>query len=228
MHRYYFVHSPLQHTDNDIIADELESSISIVALPSSNVRITGPFRGMFAEYLQRLDIPASPPDKVLLPCFTRQISAIQHHFPDASVQKHNAFSAPCQASISTAILPNTSYRLKMALAYTTTDISHTNNPWTSCISPPLSQMLRDLVGPDLALPREFASVTGSLSNLDAAKHISVCLKANLEPAANVLDNTLILAAALIERRPGSGECHASVIFRLGDERKKLKWLSRYV
>lgn len=232
MHRSCLAEPPLQQLAPEDISSLLEPQILFLQVPAESILITGPFRSLIAPFLDLYRIP-KPVDsgEIILPCLTAQIAAISKHFPRSKVlsTRHCTVLAQAQASIRTVAIPGYSYHLKLALAYKITSALRTVTPWTACVGPELSWVLQDTVASEkLWLAAEVASVTGAQSDFDAAKHISVCLRQDVEPRAAVLNQVVIICAALAERPVNKMQCHAVLAFELESEAQKSEWLESYV
>ncbi|EME83988.1 uncharacterized protein MYCFIDRAFT_162844 [Pseudocercospora fijiensis CIRAD86] len=197
---------------------------------SSAVRLSGPFRRLLEPLLANFDLPAVGSNDIIFPCLSRQWPAIRDNFPSAYMLVPDAIEAEAQASIRTVTIPSRyqfHWHLKTALACTITSALRTVTPWTACVGPELSDVLKDLVPDDLWIASEVASITGSQANFDEAKHISCILREDLEPRAESLNQSLIICAALAECPYGSSECNAALAFDLHDAETKIAWLAEY-
>ncbi|KAF7194679.1 NRPS-independent siderophore synthetase rfs [Pseudocercospora fuligena] len=208
----------------------LHPSMSIIAVDRAAVKISGPFRRFLEPLLANFDLPTLAPNDVVLPCLSRQWPAIQENFPSAYILIPDALEAEAQASIRTVTIPSKyrfQWHLKTALACTITSALRTVTPWTACVGPELSEVLKDLVSDNLWIASEVASITGSQASFDQAKHISCILREDLEPRAESLNQSLIICAALAERPYGSSQCYAELTFDLHDTNAKMAWLTEY-
>lgn len=205
--------------------------IKFLAVPSSDLRVTGAFQSRLRPLLQRLGITNTIPGTVVVPCLKRQIPAITTRFPRVEVLPSPLVPARAQAATRTVSLApelESPYQLKLALACFITSALRTVSPWTACVGPEAGEVLSDLLPEDLWVAREVASVTGSGADFDEAKHISCVLREDLEPRANALGEALIPAAALAETELATGTSSAERVFGLDTVDKRKEWLRKYV
>lgn len=229
MHRACVPQSPLQPIPPSDLPSLLQPQISIIAVNSASVQISGPFRTLLKPLLRKLNLPRIEEYEVAIPCLTRQLPAIMVRFQSARILARNATSASAQASMRTVVLPlalEFEWHLKLALACTITSALRTITPWTACVGPELSAVLRDLLPEELWVCREVASVTGAQEDYDEAKHISCVLRESHEAKADAMNQTLVIAAALAEIPLGESECYATFLFGLGTGNEKMDWLER--
>ncbi|KXT17062.1 hypothetical protein AC579_4327 [Pseudocercospora musae] len=230
MHRSCVAQKPLAQILPSEAPTLLHPSMSIIAVDRAAVKISGPFRKLLEPLLANFNLPAVGPNDIVLPCLSRQWPAIQDNFPSAYVLLLDALEAEAQASIRTVTIPSRygfHWHLKTALACTITSALRTITPWTACVGPELSEVLKDLVPDDLWIASEVASITGSQTDFDQAKHISCILREDLEPRAESLNQSLIICAALAECPYGNSECYATLTFDLKNTNAKMAWLTEY-
>lgn len=205
--------------------------IKFLAVPSSDLRITGAFQTRLLPLLQKLGITNTHPGTVVVPCLRRQIPAIKSRFPRAEVLQSPPVTARAQAATRTVSLSpelGFPYHLKLALACFITSALRTVSPWTACVGPEAGDVLSDILPGDLWVAREVASVTGAGDDFDEAKHISCVLREDLEPRADALGEALIPAAALAETDLATGVSSAERVFGLDTVEKRRAWLRGYV
>ncbi|KAM0232012.1 hypothetical protein ACHAPO_008046 [Fusarium lateritium] len=89
-------------------------------------------------------------------------------------------------------------------------------------------LLRKLIPKDLWLFGEVAAVTGSQEDTTEARYMTCILRENLESRAMDNNESLILAAALLERPQGGSRTYAEVLFGLETPEDKLAWLRRHL
>ncbi|KXT04176.1 hypothetical protein AC578_55 [Pseudocercospora eumusae] len=230
MHRSCVAQEPLAQILPSEAPTLLHPSMSIIAVDRAAVKISGPFRRLLEPLLANFDLPTVGSNDIILPCLSRQWPAIQANFPSAYILIPDALEAEAQASVRTVAIPKQygfSWHLKTALACTITSALRTITPWTACVGPELSEVLKDLVPNNLWIASEVASITGSQANFDQAKHISCILREDLEPRAESLNQSLIICAALAECPYGSSECYATLTFDLHNTHAKMAWLTEY-
>jgi hypothetical protein len=231
MHRSCFAQEPLEPVSAKDVHSLRNPEIKFLAVPSSDLRITGAFQSRLQPLLQKLGITNSIPGTVVVPCLKRQIPAITSRFPRVEVLQSPPVTARAQAATRTVSLApelESPYHLKLALACFITSALRTVSPWTACVGPEAGEVLSDVLPEDLWVAREVASVTGSGADFDEAKHISCVLREDLEPRANGLGEALIPAAALAETDLATGISSAQRVFGLNSIEKRRGWLRSYV
>lgn len=231
MHRSCFAQEPLELISPKDVQSLRNPEIKFLAVPSSDLRITGAFQTRLRPLLQKLGITNTIPDTVVVPCLKRQIPAIKSRFPKVELLASPPVTARAQAATRTVSLApelESPYHLKLALACFITSALRTVSPWTACVGPEAGDVLSDVLPDDLWVAREVASVTGSGADFDEAKHISCVLREDLEPRANALGEALIPAAALAETDLATGISSAERVFGLDTIEKRRTWLRGYV
>lgn len=231
MHRSCFAQEPLETVSPKDVQSLRNPEIKFLAVPSSDLRVTGSFQTRLRPLLQKLGIANTFPGTVVVPCLKRQIPAIRSRFPNVEVLPSPPVTARAQAATRTVSLApelESPYHLKLALACFITSALRTVSPWTACVGPEAGDVLSDVLPGDLWVAREVASVTGSGADFDEAKHISCVLREDLEPRANALGETLIPAAALAETDLATGISSAERVFGLDSIDKRKEWLRSYV
>lgn len=201
MHRSFYAHPPMKHSIDDV-EEFLKARIIIISVPRNRVHLDGSFEESIAPLLQRLEIPptAMPVDRVLLPCFAAQLPAIHQYFgTDAVPVGSSELCGMRQASIRTVSIPDFPFHVKMALSFTITSARRTMTPWTARMCIEASQLLEDIVDPELLwIARKIAAACSAQDDYESAKHLSVMLRADPEPRARELGQCLVLPAALFE------------------------------
>jgi hypothetical protein len=233
MHRSCFAQEPLEPISPKDVQSLRNPEIKFLAVPSSDLRITGAFQSRLRPLLQKLGIDDNKenPDTVVVPCLKRQIPAITSRFPRVQVLPSPPVNARAQAATRTVSLApelESPYHLKLALACFITSALRTVSPWTACVGPEVGEVLSDVLPRNLWVAREVASVTGGGDDFDEAKHISCVLREDLEPRANALGEALIPAAALAETDLATGISSAQRVFGLDTIEKRRGWLRSYV
>ncbi|POS70413.1 hypothetical protein DHEL01_v211194 [Diaporthe helianthi] len=231
MHRSCFAQEPLEPVSPRDVQSLRNPEINFLAVPSSDLRITGAFQSRLRPLLQKLGITNTTPGTVVVPCLKRQIPAITTRFPRVEVLPSPPVTARAQAATRTVSLApelEFPYHLKLALACYITSALRTVSPWTACVGPEAGDVLSDILPEDLWVAREVASVTGSGADFDEAKHISCVLREDLEPRASALGEALIPAAALAETDLATGVSSAERVFGLDTVAKRKGWLRNYV
>ncbi|KKY34086.1 hypothetical protein UCDDA912_g05963 [Diaporthe ampelina] len=231
MHRSCFAQEPLDPVSPKDVQSLRNPEIKFLAVPSSDLRITGAFQSRLLPLLQKLGIANTIPGTVVVPCLKRQIPAITSRFPRVEVLQSPPVIARAQAATRTVSLApelDSPYHLKLALACFITSALRTVSPWTACVGPEAGDVLSEVLPENLWVAREVASVTGSGADFDEAKHISCVLREDLEPRANALGEALIPAAALAETDLATGISSAERVFGLDTIDKRREWLRSYV
>lgn len=231
MHRSCFAQEPLEPISSRDVQSLRNPEIKFLAVPSSDLRITGAFQAKLRPLLQKLGITNTFPGTVVVPCLERQIPAIKSRFTAVQVLETPRVVARAQAATRTVVLSpelNFPYQLKLALACFITSALRTVSPWTACVGPEAGEVLSEILPDNLWVAREVASVTGSGADFDRAKHISCILREDLESRANSADETLIPAAALAETDLATGLSNAERVFGLDTVEKRQTWLRKYV
>ncbi|PIA89487.1 hypothetical protein CB0940_06892 [Cercospora beticola] len=231
MHRACIAQPPLAELSSRDLPSLLKPQLSIIAVDSLSVRVTGPFRNLMAPLLRCFQLPPILAHEIAIPCLTRQLPVIKEYHKSTRVLIEHAVVGDAQASIRTVSLGRETdfpYDMKMSLAFTITSVLRTITPWSACLNPELSNVLEDLLSEDLWLCKEVATVTGAQSDFEhEAKYISCVLRENHEVRAKALGQKLIIAAALAEKPYDATECHAALLFDLHTIEEKLQWLSDY-
>ncbi|KAI7781602.1 hypothetical protein LA080_014500 [Diaporthe eres] len=231
MHRSCVAQEPLETVSPKDVQSLRNPEMKFLAVPSTDLRITGAFQTRLRPLLQKLGVANTIPGTVVVPCLERQIPAIRSRFPNVEVLQSPQVTARAQAATRTVSLApelESPYHLKLALACFITSALRTVSPWTACVGPEAGDVLSDILPEDLWVAREVASVTGSGADFDEAKHISCVLREDLEPRANALGETLIPAAALAETDLATGISSAERVFGLDSIDKRKEWLRSYV
>ncbi|KAL3477387.1 IucC family-domain-containing protein [Aspergillus californicus] len=232
LHRACLAQSPLQPITPDDIPSVLQPELSFLSVPRSQMKASGPFEMLLAPLLKALDIPnPKSPDRVVVPCFSRQLPSILPLFPDA----HRIGTAQncCLAQLSMrtiSFLPEVCFPLhiKLSLNCQITSGPRTITPWTAALGPILSEALRDLVPPDLWVFEEVASITGGQDDFDKARHLTCIIRKGLEQHAENLGEALIPVAGLYQKPFEHDQTYIEILFQLDNLKQKQSWFRRYV
>ncbi|GIJ87080.1 siderophore [Aspergillus pseudoviridinutans] len=226
-HRSCWAIPPLKPVLPEHIPEMIAPSLSFVSIPRKDMRVTGPFETTLEPLLQKLGIPKPADENTLIvPCLTRQIPAILHHFENATVIAERSSIADAQASMRTVTLRpelEFNYHLKLALACQITSAVRTVTPWTTGQGRAISDLLEKTLPADLWVFKEVAAVTGRQEDFHAAKHLSCVLREDLEPRARMDNETLVVAAALMERHPQDGKTYPERLFSLDTVEARKEW-----
>lgn len=209
----------------------LKPTLAFISVPRNDLRVTGHFEQELQPLLERLEIPGTTGDRMIVPCLSQQLPSIHQRFPNATVLKLIEDCADAQASMRTLTLrPDLefNYHLKLSLACQITSALRTITPWTTCGGPVQSELLEKSLPNDLWVFREVAAVTGSQENFNDARHLSCILRDSLETRAQANDETLIIAAALAQKPGGDGRTYAEILYGLETISKKKEWFQRSV
>ncbi|GFG26506.1 uncharacterized protein y4xN [Aspergillus udagawae] len=208
-HRSCWAIPPLKPVLPEHIPEMVAPSLSFVSIPRKDMRVTGPFEMTLEPLLQKLEIPKPTDENTLIvPCLTRQVPAILHHFENATVIAERSSIADAQASMRTVTLRpelEFNYHLKLALACQITSAVRTVTPWTTGQGRAISDLLEKTLQADLCVLRE-----------------------DLEPRARMENETLVVAAALMERHPEDGKTYPERLFSLDTVEARKKWFRTYM
>jgi hypothetical protein len=227
MHRTILADPSLEPVKPENIVEMLSPNITILGLPRTDLRITGPYEKIIAQFLQSFNIEL-PSDQVVVPCLSRQLPSIQQKFPKAVIIHSNLY-ASALANMRTVVFSMENqfpYHLKLALACRITSALRTITPWSAVTAPEISELLVKLVPTNLWVYREVASVVGSQKNYDEAKHLACIFRENLEERAEKRGETLMIAGALSQIRVDGSESCAERLFGLDTMKKKLAWFKK--
>jgi siderophore synthetase component len=189
--------------------------------------------GPFEELTQSLvkGLGAAPPafnDLVMVPCLSRQLPALLHHFPEAEHVKSVLAAAKAHAAIRTVSIPGYEYDVKFSLACQITSALRVLPCWSAAAAPAMTAFLRKILPENLWLFGEVAAVTGSQEDKSEARHLTCILRENLEAKAQENDEALILVSALMEKPLGGQQTYAEILFDLKTTTEKKKWFTRFV
>ncbi|RAH53770.1 hypothetical protein BO85DRAFT_471749 [Aspergillus piperis CBS 112811] len=232
LHRACLAQPPLKPITPDEIPELLEPELSFLSLPRSEMKTFGPYTSLLKPLLGQLGI-SSPdsPDRVVVPCFTRQLPSILPLFPDA--HHIGAVRRCCRAQISMrtiSFLPDVGspLHLKLSLNCQITSGPRTITPWTAALSPALSTALRTLLPQDLWIFEDAASITGGQDDFDKARHLTCIIRKSPEMQAEELGETIIPVAGLFQKPYKDNRTYMEIMFGLDDLRKKQTWLRKYL
>jgi hypothetical protein len=226
-----YAQAPLKQVTADDIPGMLKPTLAFISVPRTDLCVTGHFEQELQPLLERLEIPGTTSDRVIVPCLSQQLPSIHQRFPNATVLRLIDDCADAQASMRTLTLrPDLqfNYHLKLSLACQITSALRTITPWTTCGGPVQSELLEKLLPNDLWVFREVAAVTGSQENFNDARHLSCILRDSLETRARANDETLIIAAALAQKPSGDGRTYAEILYGLETISQKKEWFQRSV
>ncbi|GAB1218113.1 hypothetical protein ATERTT37_007364 [Aspergillus terreus] len=109
-----------------------------------------------------------------------------------------------------------------------TSALRTITPWSAQGGPIVTEILDGFLPSELWTFKEVASVTGSQTDFDDAKHLSCILRDDLEERARANNEVLVLAAALTQSPPGTSQPYAEILFNLRTISEKQEWFREYV
>ena len=231
MHRACIAQKPLAPISCKDITMFMTPEITLVSVPKSCVTVSGPFEALMKPLLDRLNVPASSDDRVITPCMTRQMPAIQQRLGDCMIPlQHSPIFALSQASIRTVQLPSDlefPFNLKLAFAVVITGQLRTISHWTAQVSIEASQLLKKLVPSNLWIIGEVAAITGSLDEPDDSRHLTCLLREDIQQRAKDENQCLIVAGALGEADYKTMQSHAERLFGLDTLARKKSWFRTY-
>ncbi|PIG84665.1 hypothetical protein AARAC_001966 [Aspergillus arachidicola] len=230
-HRLCYAQPPLHSSRLENLEQFLVPELTLISVPRSELQVNGPFEELMQPLLQKLNVPAVTKDRIIMPCFTKQLPSIQHFFPGANPIASIVDGADAQSSMrSVALRPHleTPYILKMSLGYRITSAVRTIASWIIPEVVFMSNLLEKLLPPELWIYREVAGVTGASGDPERTRQISCIIREDLEPRALDHDQALIIAAALYQHPPDSDKTYAEVLFDLNTWNKKMEWFKLYV
>ncbi|KAI5805935.1 IucC family-domain-containing protein [Geopyxis carbonaria] len=231
MHRTCMAQPPLAPIGPEDLPSILNPSISFLSVRRSDICLSGEFELTIAPLLTALSVPV-PSDKTLtvVPCLTRQLPSIYQRFPHVTVLPSDVLTARAQSSLRTVTLPEAlrfPYHIKFPLACEIMSGVRTIAPWTTASSPELSQLLNELLPPQIWAYNEPAGMVGSLEDPNEARHFSCLIRDSLEERAAYQNEALVVAAALCEHPVSSLTSHAERIFGLHTLAAKQSWFRSY-
>jgi hypothetical protein len=232
MHRSFCANVPPNPNIGDI-EEFLKAKVIIISVPRHRIHLDGPFEELIAPLVQRLNIAteAIPPERVLLPCFAAQLPTIHRYFgTDAIRVGSSELHGMRQASMRTISFPDFSFHVKMALSFTITSAMRTMTPWTTRMCIEVSQLLEDIVDPELLwIARKRAAACSADRDFEVAKHLSIMLREDPEPRARKIGQCLVLPAALFEAPGEDRVVRAVALFNLGSTLGARKeWFRKWV
>ncbi|EAW21012.1 uncharacterized protein NFIA_061730 [Aspergillus fischeri NRRL 181] len=213
------------------MSDFLVPKLSLVSVPREKLRVNGPFELLLRPLLQKLNVPTVAEDRVIVPCFTKQLSSIERSFPEAVPVASIVDGADAQVSMRSVVLRphlGVTYTLKMSLAYRITSAVRTIASWVIPEVIFMSQLLEELLPPELWIYREVAGVTGAGEDLEDARQISCIIREDLVPRAQANGLALIVAASLYQAPGGTSKTYAEILFGLNTWEEKIAWFRSYI
>lgn len=225
-HRTCDAKPPLQPVKPEDIPAMLTPEITFLSLPHSDLSVAGPFNYLLQPLLQTFEVPEAPEGWTIVPCLTQQLPSIMQRFPRAIMLLSVADCADAQASLRTLTLrPELKFpfHLKLSLACQITSALRTITPWSAQGGPIVTEILDRFLPSELWTFKEVASVTGSQTDFDDAKHLSCILRDDQEERARANNEVLVLAAALTQSPPGTSQPYAEILFNLRTISEKQEW-----
>ncbi|KAJ5901986.1 hypothetical protein N7495_002514 [Penicillium taxi] len=230
-HKLCYAQAPLRQVTPDDIPLMLKPALAFISVPRADLRITGPFEQELQPLIERLEIPKTDSDRVIVPCLAQQLPSILEKFPETVVLTFITDCADAQASIRTLTMRselNFKYHLKLSLACQITSALRTITPWSTSSGPIITELLEKLLPNDLWVFGEVAAVSGSQENFNDARHLSCILRDSLESRAEANDETLIIAAGLAQKPSGDSRTYAEILYGLETISQKKEWVQRYI
>jgi hypothetical protein len=105
MHRAFSTEDPLPKIPPENITSLNKHSISLISVPGSDVRTSGPFRKTIEPLLSQYGLSNRKPGTMILPCLTMQIPVIKKYHPKMEVAVKDAFQFQTQSSLRTMTIP---------------------------------------------------------------------------------------------------------------------------
>ncbi|KAJ5482899.1 IucC family-domain-containing protein [Penicillium diatomitis] len=223
--------APLKPVVPDDIPEMLSPELTFLSIPRSEMRVTGPFEQLLEPLLSSLEIPkAENPDRITVPCFTRQLPSILPLYPQARRLK----SVPncCRAQISMRSLsfnPETNFphHIKMSLFVQITSGLRNVKPWGAVLGPVLGKLLPKLLPENVWMLEEPASVTGAQEDFKDAGQISAVIRTLPKQLADNPDEVLIPGAGLYQKPFNEDQTYMEILFGLDDLKKRQDWFRKY-
>lgn len=217
-----------------IVADDvpelLSPEITFLSVPRSEITVTGPFEELIEPLLKSLGVPQVPEsDRIIVPCFTRQLPCIEPSFPQA--RRLKSVPGTCRAQISMRSLsfkPEIGFPhfIKLSLNVQITAGLRNVKPWGAILGPMLGKMLPNLLPPTLWLFTEPASITGALEDPVQSGLISSIIRKLPEQHATQPEEILIPGAGLMQKPFNEDKCYMEILFGLDDLKKKQDWFRK--
>ncbi|KAF7713573.1 siderophore [Penicillium ucsense] len=231
LHKTCFAQAPLKPVVPDDIPEMLSPEITFLSVPRSEMRVTGPFEQLLEPLFSSLEIPKSEdPDRITVPCFTRQLPSILPLFPQARRLK----SVPncCRAQISMRSLSfkpeiNFPHHIKMSLFVQITSGLRNVKPWGAVLGPVLGKLLPNLLPENVWMLEEPASVTGAQEDFKDAGQISAVIRTLPKQLADNPNEVLIPGAGLYQKPFNEDQTYMEILFGLDDLKKRQDWFRKY-
>ncbi|KAF3480786.1 uncharacterized protein GIQ15_06133 [Arthroderma uncinatum] len=232
--------APLKPINGVDLPSMLMPDLAFVSVPRADMQVVGPFEQTIEPLLKTLEVvdetistaAAADNERIIVPCFARQLPAIFLHFPNAVFTKSVEKCADAQASMRTVTVhPDLKfdYHLKLSLGCQLTSGLRLIGPWVASAGPIFSELLDKLLPPDLWLYKEIASATGAQAEYIKGGQLSCILREDLEPRARSNNQALIMSGALAQRPLyRDNRSYAEILFALETEEEKKSWFARYL
>lgn len=230
-HKICIPQSPLIPIGPDDLPDILAPTLTFVSVLRTDVLIAGPFEATLKPLLRKLHIAEPLLDRIIVPCFHRQLPAILSRFPNAVVIRSVEQCADALSSIRTVSVKadlHYNYHIKLSLACQLTSVIRLITTGEACAAPALTELLETVRPDDLWLYREVAAVSASQSGQGQMQHLACILREDVEHRAKANNETLIVASAFIERPLDNYRTYADILFSLETEEEKFHWVRRYI
>lgn len=215
----------------DDIPDLLSPELSFLSIPRSGLRVTGPFEQLLEPLLKSFGISGEveSSDRIVIPCFTRQLASIMPLYPEARLLQSVPDS--CRAQISMRSLSfkpevNFPHHLKLSLYVQITSGLRNVKPWGAVLGPVLGKMLPNLLPPELWIFEEPASVTGNQGDFKDAGQVSCVIRKLPEQLAENSEDILIPGAGLYQKPFNEDQTYMEILFGLDDLTKKQDWFRK--
>ncbi|PKX97831.1 uncharacterized protein P174DRAFT_510732 [Aspergillus novofumigatus IBT 16806] len=230
LHRTLLAQPPLKPIDAAELPTLLDPEVSFISVPRTSLHVTGPFEQLIKPLFDKLDVFEPSSERIIVPCFSRQLPSIRAHFSDVIHIKSVEHCAQAHISMRTvSIRPELGFtpHLKLSLNCQITSGPRTITPWTALAGPVVTQFLKKLLPPDLWVYGEIASITGSQTDFDRARHLTCIIRENLENKAEQENVALIPATGLYQKPFGDDRTYAEILFELDTLDRKRDWFRHY-
>jgi hypothetical protein len=105
MHRAFSAQDPMPKIPPENISSLMTHSLSLISVPGTDVRISGPLRQILKPLLDQHGLDNNRPGNVIIPCVTMQVPAMKQFHPDMEVLVEDAFKFQTQSSLRTVTIP---------------------------------------------------------------------------------------------------------------------------
>ncbi|KAH6913153.1 IucC family-domain-containing protein [Coprinopsis sp. MPI-PUGE-AT-0042] len=222
--------------------DLLHPTLRLIAVPTSNLRITYNFTEILAPLVVAFERRAGktivvPDGHTIVPVHDLQLHHIRSKFPEAHIFPE-VFSLPLQAqqSLRSVVVPDAfdNLHLKLAVGIKLTSAVRTISPESAYLGPRFSAQVVPVLKLDpnvVTVAKELASVVHTNPDGEIAKHCAALIREYHEGVFEKRGECAIVCTSLVESgHEGSGGDIPPVIriFDLHTEEKRIEWLSNFL